>query len=103
MPGCAHRIRGDADEEDITGVWDGREQEAMADRVEAQVERYAPGFPALIRARRIIAPPAFEATDTNLHGGAINRRQPHTLAPHAVLMGLGRPAFPSRCRGSQWR
>ncbi|MDX3539615.1 NAD(P)/FAD-dependent oxidoreductase, partial [Streptomyces sp. MB09-01] len=50
------RITSDAGPDRITGRWDAREQEAMAERVEAQVERFAPGFRALIGARRILAP-----------------------------------------------
>lgn len=68
----------------------------MADRVEAQVERYAPGFRSLIRARRILAPPTLESMDANLHGGAINGG---TTAMHQQLVfrptpGTGRPETP---------
>ncbi|MER6307260.1 NAD(P)/FAD-dependent oxidoreductase [Streptomyces sp. NPDC001657] len=92
-----HRVRGDAAERGgITGAWDRAEQEAMADRVEAQVERFAPGFRARIKARRILAPPTLEALDANLHGGAINGG---TTALHQQLFfrplpGLGRPETP---------
>ncbi|MGW0784172.1 phytoene desaturase family protein [Streptomyces sp. NPDC002913] len=91
-----HRPRGDAGEDGLTGSWDVREQEAMADRVEAQVERYAPGFRSLIKARRILAPPTLESMDANLHGGAINGG---TTAMHQQLVfrpspGTGRPETP---------
>ncbi|WP_037837887.1 phytoene desaturase family protein [Streptomyces sp. NRRL S-337] len=92
-----HRVRGDAAERGgITGAWDRGEQEAMADRVEAQVERFAPGFRARIKARRILAPPTLEALDANLHGGAVNGG---TTAVHQQLFfrplpGLGRPETP---------
>ncbi|WP_328540492.1 phytoene desaturase family protein [Streptomyces sp. NBC_00344] len=91
-----HRVRGDAGDDNLTGSWDAREQEAMADRVEAQVERYAPGFRAVIRARRILAPPTLEGMDANLHGGAINGG---TTAMHQQLVfrpspGTGRPETP---------
>ncbi|MBT2471533.1 NAD(P)/FAD-dependent oxidoreductase [Streptomyces sp. ISL-66] len=90
------RITSDAGSDGITGRWDAREQEAMADRVEAQVERYAPGFRALVRARRILAPTTLQAMDENLHGGAINNG---TTALHQQLVfrptpGTGRPETP---------
>ncbi|MFI8817617.1 MULTISPECIES: phytoene desaturase family protein [unclassified Streptomyces] len=93
-----HRVRGDAGDAGLTGSWDVREQETMADRIEAQVERYAPGFRSLIRARRILAPPTLESLDANLHGGAINGG---TTAMHQQLVfrpspGTGRPETPVR-------
>ncbi|MFE0375296.1 phytoene desaturase family protein [Streptomyces inhibens] len=89
-------IRGDAGEDGITGAWDPREGEMMANRVEAQVERFAPGFRSRIRARRILAPPTLEAMNANLHGGALNGG---TTAVHQQLVlrplpGLGRPETP---------
>lgn len=89
--------KGDAGDDGLTGTWDRREQEAMADRVEARVERYAPGFRELIRGRRILAPPTLQSLDANLHGGAINGG---TTALHQQLVfrptpGAGRPETPS--------
>ncbi|MEO3763850.1 NAD(P)/FAD-dependent oxidoreductase [Streptomyces sp. B5E4] len=66
------RIRSDSGEEGIRGTWSRHEQEVMADRVERQVERFAPGFRSLVRARRVLAPPTLQSLDRNLHGGAIN-------------------------------
>ncbi|MGP8303405.1 phytoene desaturase family protein [Streptomyces inhibens] len=91
-----HGIHGDAGEDGITGAWDPREQEMMAHRVEAQVERFAPGFRSRIVARRILAPPTLEAMNANLHGGALNGG---TTAVHQQLVlrplpGLGRPETP---------
>ncbi|MFF8288786.1 phytoene desaturase family protein [Streptomyces sp. NPDC016309] len=91
-----HRVRTDGGEDGITGSWDRREQEAFADRVEAQVERFAPGFRSRVLARRILAPPTLEAMDANLHGGAINGG---TTAMHQQLFfrpgpGTGRPETP---------
>ncbi|WP_166028916.1 phytoene desaturase family protein [Streptomyces chilikensis] len=88
-----HTVRGDAGDEGITGTWDAGEAERMADRVERQVERFAPGFRDRIRARRLLTPPAMEAMDANLHGGAINGG---TTAMHQQLIfrpvpGTGRP------------
>ncbi|MEU0226932.1 NAD(P)/FAD-dependent oxidoreductase [Streptomyces sp. NPDC006284] len=91
-----HDIRADAGDEGITGSWDAKEQELMADRVERQVERFAPGFRGLIRARRILAPPTLQAMNANLEGGAINGG---TTAMHQQLVfrpvpGTGRPETP---------
>ncbi|MDK1348562.1 NAD(P)/FAD-dependent oxidoreductase [Streptomyces sp. 378] len=91
-----HEIRADAADEGITGSWDAKDQELMADRVERQVERFAPGFRSLIRGRRILAPPTLEALDRNLAGGAINGG---TTALHQQLVfrplpGTGRPETP---------
>ncbi|MFD9355732.1 phytoene desaturase family protein [Streptomyces sp. NPDC060031] len=89
-------ISSDAGPDHITGRWDTREQEAMADRIEAQVERFAPGFRALIGARRILAPTTLQAMDENLHRGAVNNG---TTALHQQLIfrptpGTGRPETP---------
>ncbi|MEU4464584.1 NAD(P)/FAD-dependent oxidoreductase [Streptomyces sp. NPDC024017] len=91
-----HEIQADAADEGITGRWDTKDQELMADRVERQVERFAPGFRSLIRARRVLAPPTLEALDGNLAGGAINGG---TTAIHQQLVfrplpGTGRPETP---------
>ncbi|MFD4035261.1 phytoene desaturase family protein [Streptomyces sp. NPDC058637] len=91
-----HRIKGDAGEDNLTGRWDRREQEAMADRMELEVERWAPGFRSRIMSRRLLAPPTLESMDANLHGGAINGG---TAAAHQQLMfrptaGTGRPETP---------
>lgn len=91
-------IEGDAGDEGLTGAWDASEQELMADRVEQQVERFAPGFRSLVRARRILAPPTLQSLDANLHGGAINGG---TTALHQQLLfrplpGSGRPETPVR-------
>lgn len=70
----------------------------MADRIERQVERFAPGFRSLIRARRVLAPPTFQSLDSNLHDGAINGG---TAAMHQQFVfrpvpGTGRPETPIR-------
>lgn len=91
-----HHIKGDAGDDGLTGSWDTKEQELMADRVERQVERFAPGFRSLIRSRRVLAPPTLQALNANLHGGAINGG---TTALHQQLVfrpvpGTGRPETP---------
>ncbi|MFG2988961.1 phytoene desaturase family protein [Streptomyces sp. NPDC048257] len=89
-------IASDAGPDRITGRWDTREQEAMADRIEAQVERYAPGFRALIGARRILAPTTLQALDENLYNGAINNGTAalHQQAVFRPTPGTGRPETP---------
>ncbi|WP_372348447.1 phytoene desaturase family protein [Streptomyces sp. KL116D] len=89
-------VRGDAGDEKLTGAWDPQEQEVMADRVERQVERFAPGFRARVRARRILAPPTLQSLDRNLQAGAINGG---TSALHQQLVfrptpGTGRAETP---------
>ncbi|MFM9588004.1 phytoene desaturase family protein [Streptomyces scabiei] len=91
-----HVIKSDAGDEGLTGRWNRTEQEVMADRVERQVERFAPGFRSRIRTRRVLAPPTLQALDRNLHGGAINGG---TAALHQQLFfrpapGTGRPETP---------
>lgn len=91
-------VVGDAGDDDITGAWVEREQEAMADRVERHVERYAPGFRSLVHARRILAPPSLQAMDANLHGGAINggTANLHQQLVFRPVPGTGRPETPVR-------
>ncbi|MES5820738.1 NAD(P)/FAD-dependent oxidoreductase [Streptomyces sp. RG80] len=88
-----HDIGADAADEGITGRWDTKDQELMADRVERQVERFAPGFRTLIRARRVLAPPTLQARDASLHGGAINGGTTaiHQQLAFRPLPGTGRP------------
>jgi phytoene dehydrogenase-like protein len=89
------RVRGDAGG-DLTGSWDQKERETFADRVEAQIARFAPGWQELIIARRITAPRQFQASNANLVGGALNGG---TTAAHQQLVlrptpGAGRPETP---------
>ncbi|WCB95432.1 4,4'-diapophytoene desaturase (4,4'-diapolycopene-forming) [Baekduia alba] len=51
-------------------VWDG-EVDRHVERVEAQVERYAPGFRDLILARHVLSPAALEERNANLVGGDV--------------------------------
>ncbi|MEU9394802.1 NAD(P)/FAD-dependent oxidoreductase [Streptomyces sp. NPDC048324] len=91
-----HEITADAGDDGITGQWNATDQERMADRVEQQVERFAPGFRSLVRARRVLAPPTLQSLDGNLFNGAINGG---TTAVHQQLVfrpvpGTGRPETP---------
>jgi phytoene dehydrogenase-like protein len=68
----------------------------MVERIERQVERYAPGFRDRIIARHVAGPLSMEATDHNLFRGALNGG---TAAIHQQLFwrpvpGLGRPETP---------
>ncbi|MET9547049.1 NAD(P)/FAD-dependent oxidoreductase [Streptomyces sp. NPDC006627] len=90
------RIKGDAGEDGLTGTWDEREGEVMADRVEAQIERLAPGFREQILARRVLTPATLEGMNANLRNGAINSG---TTSIHQQLVfrpvpGTGRPETP---------
>jgi phytoene dehydrogenase-like protein len=65
----------------------------LTERIEAEVERFAPGFRERIAARHIAGPRDLEAADANLVGGAINGgtaklRQELILRP---VPGLARP------------
>ncbi len=56
----------------IRGVWDADDCERMADRMQARIEKHAPGFGSRIVARRVLGPRELEARNANLVGGAIN-------------------------------
>ena len=78
--------------------WDATTIAACADRVEAEIERHAPGFRSVITARHLLAPPTLEALDANLVEGAIGGgtmalRQQLVLRP---IPGLGRAETPIR-------
>lgn len=88
-------IHGDAGGR-LDGRWDEREQEEFAGRIEAQLERVAPGFGDRVVARRVSAPAAIQAHDSSLVDGALNGG---TTAIHQQLVfrptpGLGRPETP---------
>ncbi|MGH3549312.1 MAG: NAD(P)/FAD-dependent oxidoreductase, partial [Pseudonocardiaceae bacterium] len=90
------KVRGDAGDTGITGAWDERDREAIARRIEAQIERFAPGFQDRIIARTVAAPPQSAEHNANLGGGALHGG---TTALHQQLVlrptpGLGRPETP---------
>lgn len=77
-------------------TWDGDTLRRFADRVEAIVERHAPGFSGKVRGRHVMGPPDLERRDPNLVGGALNGG---TAALHQQLVfrpvpGLGRSDTP---------
>jgi phytoene dehydrogenase-like protein len=80
----------------LTGSWEAAEADRFADRIEAQIERYAPGWRERILGRRLTTPAALQADNANLVGGAINGG---TFALHQQMVfrpvpGLGRPETP---------
>ena len=82
----------------ITGAWDRDDAERMADRMQAVIENYAPGFGDRIRARRILGPVELEHRNANLVGGALGAG---TSAVHQQLIfrpipGNGRATTPVR-------
>ncbi|HET9059887.1 MAG TPA: NAD(P)/FAD-dependent oxidoreductase, partial [Acidimicrobiales bacterium] len=91
-------VRGDAGGGGITGVWAHSDLERFAERVEDQMERFAPGFRDRIVRRHIFGPGQLQEHNENAVGGAINGG---TSALHQQLVfrpvpGLGRPETPVR-------
>jgi phytoene dehydrogenase-like protein len=62
----------DAGDGSIQGTWDADDCERFADRMQARIERLAPGFGSRILARRVLGPRELEARNANLVGGAVN-------------------------------
>lgn len=90
------RPRRDAGGEGITGDWEGGDAERFADRVEAEIERCAPGFRQLIAGRHVFSPPTMQAADPNLVGGAIagGTAQLHQELVFRPVPGLARTETP---------
>lgn len=82
----------DAGGEGLTGRWDRDECERFADRMQARIERHAPGFASRIVQRRVLGPRELEARDANLVGGAVNggTAQLHQQLVFRPVPGLGR-------------
>ncbi|QTE31172.1 phytoene desaturase family protein [Pengzhenrongella sicca] len=77
-------------------TWTAAQVEAQVERMEAALERTAPGFGAAILARHVQSPVDLEAANANLVGGAVNGG---TSALHQQLFfrptpGLGRSETP---------
>jgi len=91
-------VRSDAGEGGITGRWDRDDCERLADRMQARLERLAPGFGALVRSRRVLGPRELEARNANLIGGAIagGTAQLHQQLVFRPIPGTGRPSTPVR-------
>ncbi len=91
------RPRGDAGGT-LRGRWDDAETQLFADRIESEIEAHAPGFRSLITGRHLLAPPALEARNANLVGGALGGG---TMAFSQQVVfrpvpGLGRAETPVR-------
>ena len=91
------RVVGDA-AGNITGEWNPGEVDAFVRRMEAEMERHAPGFGDLIEARHVLAPADFESRDENLVGGAVNggTAKLHQQLVFRPTPGLGRTETPIR-------
>lgn len=76
--------------------WDDALTQSFADRMEAQLERVAPGFREQVRHRHVMAPPDLQRRDRNLHNGAINdgTAQIHQQLVFRPTPGLARPETP---------
>jgi phytoene dehydrogenase-like protein len=92
------RVRGDAGCEGITGAWDDAETDRFADRVEARIERYAPGFRDLVLARHVFTPRTLPEANESLVGGAVNggTAQLHQQLVFRPAPGLARTGTPVR-------
>ncbi len=93
LPQVVHR---DGGPDGITGSWDEREIELLGDRIQARIERYAPGFGSRVIARRVLGPRQLQARDENLvngalSGGTANLHQEVIFRP---IPGLGRAETP---------
>jgi phytoene dehydrogenase-like protein len=89
------RPRGDAGGE-LRGDWSGDDRQRFVERVEAQMEAFAPGFGSRVLARHVQLPADLNAANANLVGGAVNGG---SSALHQQLVfrptpGLGRPETP---------
>jgi len=76
--------------------WRAEEVTGAVARMEAVLERYAPGFGRLVRGRQVAGPPALERADPSLVGGALGGG---SAAPYQQLFlrpvpGLGRADTP---------
>ena len=91
-------VRGDAGPDGLTGDWDGGDAERFADRMQARIERYAPGFGARVLTRRVLSPTELERRDANLVGGAVNggTAQLQQALVFRPVPGLGRAGTPVR-------
>ncbi len=86
----------DAGEDGLVGRWDHDENERFADRMQAEMERLAPGFGDLVAARRVLGPHEMESLDANLVGGGVGggTAQLHQQLVFRPVPGLGRAETP---------
>jgi phytoene dehydrogenase-like protein len=90
-------VRGDAGGE-ISGTWDERDEELIAERIERRVEALAPGFRDLIAGRHVFTPRSMEAANPNLVNGAVNggTAQMHQQLIFRPVPSVRRSATPVR-------
>lgn len=90
------QTKGDAGDGSVRGVWDDDDQEAFVSRVEDRIERFAPGFKAIVQRRHVLAPAGLEQHDPNLVLGAINggTAEVHQQLFFRPTPGLGRSETP---------
>jgi phytoene dehydrogenase-like protein len=81
-----------------SGPWDEPAVAAHADRMEEEIERFAPGFRGIVAARHVAGPRELEAANANLVGGAVNggTAKLHQQLVFRPVPGLGRPETPIR-------
>lgn len=86
----------DAGGGDIRGVWDHADCERYADRMQARIERLAPGFGSRVLARRVLGPHQLQERDANLIGGGVNggTAQLQQELIFRPIPGLGRAGTP---------
>jgi len=65
-------VTSDAGGEGIRATWEHVDVERMADRMQARIEKYAPGFGDRVVARRALGPREMQERDENLVNGAVN-------------------------------
>ena len=89
-------VRADAGNDGIRGAWDHDDCERMADRVQARIEEFAPGFGDRVLARRVLGPHELEAMNANLHRGEVNggTANLHQEVVFRPVPGLGRAETP---------
>ena len=90
------RTHHDAGEDGIRGVWDHDDAERMADRMQARIEEYAPGFGDRVVGRRVLGPREMQDRDENLVNGALNggTSNLHQALVFRPVPGLGRAETP---------
>jgi phytoene dehydrogenase-like protein len=86
----------DAGGGDVRGVWDESDCERYADRMQARIERLAPGFGSRVLARRVLGPKQLQERNANLIGGGVNggTAQLHQELIFRPIPGLGRAETP---------
>jgi len=89
-------VRSDGGDDGLDGTWDQAQCERFADRMEARIERYAPGFRSTIRKRDLQSPASMEAEDANLLRGdkSLGSAQLHQQLVFRPHVGMGRPETP---------